>query len=264
MDDQRGQERESRHPFDSCAKGAIIGYNGERGSIKIVPLFCHKWNCPRCGKQKQKLWRSYALAGEPQRFITLTARPQEGKSKREMCKEMKHAFAQLVQKYRRKYGEFEYLCAWELTKQGTPHVHILQRGSFIPQADLSKDWCNRTGSFIVDVRKVKSQEQVARYVTKYLTKTLGETSEVLSGLRIVQKSKNWILDKHKEIFDKETNNASPIQEWYFCFANPKEILEYAIKVYHLELNGNISPEQATLTGKCSAETAGAIANAFYL
>jgi hypothetical protein len=177
---------------------------------------------------------------------------------------MKKCFAKLVQKYRRKYGEFEYLAVWELTKQGTPHIHVLQRGGFIPQTTLSEDWSTLTGSFIVDIRAVKSQEEVARYVTKYLTKSLGTISEVMTGLRVVQKSKNWILDKHKEVFDRESNGSSKITGWFFIYARPLEIAVYVSKIYGMVLDGDLTDEVYAFKGDGKCDLAQSVACGFQL
>lgn len=246
----------------SCARSAIVGSTADGTSFKVVPLFCHKWSCPRCGKRKSALWRSYALAGEPQRMITLTCKPDVRFGTRELAKRMKKCFAKLVQKYRRRYGTFEYLAVWELTKAGTPHIHVLQRGGFIPQTKLSEDWSTLTGSFIVDIRAVESQEQVARYVTKYLTKSLGTISEVMTGLRVVQKSKNWILDKHKDVFNKESNGSAKITGWFFVYARPLEIVTYVAQVYGMTLDSELGEEVYSFKGDGKCDLAQSVACGF--
>ena len=256
------EKTEATQPLPSCARSVIIGSNSEGTRVKMVPIFCHKWSCPRCGKAKSALWRSYALAGEPQRLITLTAKPLELFNKRDQMKRLKKAFAKLVQKYRRKYGVFEYLAVWELTKQGTPHIHVLQRGGFIPQTKLSEDWRTLTGNYIVDVRAVKSQEQIARYVVKYLTKSLGSLSEVMTGLRVVQKSKNWILPKHKELFDKASAKSSSITGWYFAFARPAEVSAYIESVMGFKQAEESTEEAISFHGPPKLDLALTIAFAF--
>jgi hypothetical protein len=55
------------------------------------------------------------------------------------------------------------------------HVHALWDSDFIPQSGLSEIWATVTGdSFIVDIRPVSRYKKgaVARYLTKYLTKTI--------------------------------------------------------------------------------------------
>ena len=54
-----------------------------------------------------------------------------------------------------------------------PHVHALCIGSYLANATLREHWRQITGdSFVVDVRQIRSLEEVARYVVKYATKPL--------------------------------------------------------------------------------------------
>jgi hypothetical protein len=54
-----------------------------------------------------------------------------------------------------------------------PHLHIICRARFIPQADLSDAWAKVTnGSFRVDLRRVSSRRGIARYVCKYASKPM--------------------------------------------------------------------------------------------
>jgi hypothetical protein len=57
-------------------------------------------------------------------------------------------------------------------RQWHPHLHLIVQGRYVPHADLSREWHKRTGdSFIVDVRAVRSNDEVTSYVTKYVSKT---------------------------------------------------------------------------------------------
>ena len=54
-----------------------------------------------------------------------------------------------------------------------PHLHILCDAKFIPQDDLRRAWFSIShDSFIVDIQRVASAEQVGNYVTKYASKPL--------------------------------------------------------------------------------------------
>ena len=77
-----------------------------------------------------------------------------------------------------------------------PHLHLLCIGSFMPQQKLREAWERVTGSTVVDIRTVTGQE-VAAYVTKYLTKPakpavlrdpslLDEAIVSLKGTRMIQ------------------------------------------------------------------------------
>jgi len=66
----------------------------------------------------------------------------------------------------------------EITRNGTtglwhPHVHLIVEGRYLPVGELSRRWLAVTGdSPIVDIRLVRNDAAVARYVAKYLCKTV--------------------------------------------------------------------------------------------
>jgi len=92
-----------------------------------------------------------------------------------------HAWSILWRRLRRKHGKkaVGYAKIVELTKAGTPHLHIIANVPFVAQTWLAAAWKELTGSFIVDIRKVDSRRGVAGYLTAYLTKAL----EVPTGMR---------------------------------------------------------------------------------
>ncbi|MHB0886576.1 MAG: hypothetical protein ACYC41_11930 [Bacillota bacterium] len=64
---------------------------------------------------------------------------------------------------------FQYLATVEV-KGGMTHLHILQKGDFIPQAWLSSEWEKLGGGRVVDIRAVHEDAGVARYIFKYALK----------------------------------------------------------------------------------------------
>jgi len=68
------------------------------------------------------------------------------------------------------FTPIEYLAVVEGTKAGEPHLHILYRGPFIPQRQLSKWMAELATAPIVDIRRIRHQREVVRYVGKYITK----------------------------------------------------------------------------------------------
>ncbi len=218
-----------------CVTGSLLGASPQGNALQIIPMYCHRWSCPRCRKYKSGKWRKIAIVGKPQRFMTLTLKADPSVAPRKMALKAKKAFTLLVMILRKDYGEFEYMLVWELTKAGTPHMHILQRGDFIPKGRLSKEWCALTGSYIVDIKQIKNDGHVARYITKYMGKSMGETNNTLDGLRIVQKSQGFLPD----FPDGEDLELSPtdkkITSWVFCSARPREIMEYLLTLDGVEL-----------------------------
>jgi len=161
---------------------------------------------------------------------------------------MKKAFAKLVQKIRYKTGNFEYLLVFELTKKGTPHIHMLSRGGFIPQAWLSDQWKKLTGSFIVDIRRIRRKKDVSNYITKYLGKAIASVAEGLNGLRVVQKSKLWDLRSDEEKSQKPGTDLTGISTFAFCFTTPKKVYTYLTEKKGFQLDADSSKTCWTLRG----------------
>ncbi len=113
-----------------------------------------------------------AQSGKPTTFITLTSNPATGHSPASRARALAHAWPQVVKRARKKYGYpcIPYLCVFEATKRGEPHLHILCRVKWIDQRWLSHQMRDLTGAPIVDIRQVKSQKQVAHYISKYIGK----------------------------------------------------------------------------------------------
>ena len=83
----------------------------------------------------------------------------------------------MVQRLRRQGYTFEYCMTFERHKNGKFHIHMLQKGDYIPQKYLSE--CLRSAthgsSYVVHISRCRPG--TAGYVTKYCTKVLA-TSEV--------------------------------------------------------------------------------------
>jgi len=113
-----------------------------------------------------------ASSGEPTRFLTLTVNPQVGNDPEERCKMLARAWRIIVQRLRRLYEHktINYLAIVEETKQGEPHLHILLRAPYIPQSLLSNWMGEILSSPIVDIRLIRNQREVVKYVAKYIAK----------------------------------------------------------------------------------------------
>jgi len=104
--------------------------------------------------------------------MTLTVNPAVGNSPEERRAALAHAFNLLIHRLRRlpKYSELEYACVVERTEQGEPHLHVLLRSAFIPQALISDAMKELIDAPIVDIRAVRKRRDVISYVAKYVTK----------------------------------------------------------------------------------------------
>jgi len=136
------------------------------------PLPCRSWNCDLCRPMRKDQLMALAASGEPLRFLTLTVSPAVGSSQEERLRMLAHAWRTAVKRLRRLYGpeSVEYLAIVEETKAGEPHLHILLRSKYLPQRTLSAIMGQLLGSPIVDIRAIKSQRELIRYVAKYITK----------------------------------------------------------------------------------------------
>lgn len=138
-----------------------------------------------------------ANAGDPQRLISLSCDPTRFRDPDEARKSLQQGFTELVRRVRRKWGPMEYIRTWELHKNGFPHLHVIQRGSYIPQSWLSETWDEVGGGPIVDIRKISNPTKTTKYVLKYLSKGLSKLAEQWPRLRLIVKSKNWVLHPEK-------------------------------------------------------------------
>jgi len=100
------------------------------------------------------------------------------------------AWSILWRRLRRRWGAraIGYAKVVELTKAGTPHLHILVECPFISQRELSAAWERLTGSYIVDIRRVRSSKGISGYLSSYLTKAL----QVPEGMRKWSAARGWV------------------------------------------------------------------------
>jgi hypothetical protein len=202
---------------------------------KVIPARCKKWSCFSCAKINYYKVDYLLSAGNPERFITLT---RAGDTTERIRLNLQH----LIQSLRRKGYVFEYAAIVELHRNGQAHLHLLQRGDFIPQRVLSKIWhiCTSKGyqgkgSSIVDIRSIEGNQNVKGYVLKYLKKTWEQEKhnpkswfalqEKYPGLNHYRMSKNWLPGRPgpsdgwklipKVLLDVQNVELDPINELFF-------------------------------------------------
>lgn len=150
----------------------------------VMPMLCGKYSCRYCGPRRVEMWRSLIEAAEPERFITLT---RVGPT----LQAVGRVATTIVQRLRRRKYRFEYCMTFERLKNGYFHIHMLQKGDYIPQRFLSDCLRSATHGFssVVDIRRCRAG--TAGYVTKYCTKVL-TTSEVGSRADGIQARVNRV------------------------------------------------------------------------
>ncbi|MBA7551568.1 hypothetical protein ES705_44112 [subsurface metagenome] len=93
-------------------------------------------------------------------------------------------FASLVKRLRRRWGRFEYIGVKEV-KGDRQHLHLVFRGDYMEQAQLSAMWASIHKSPVVDIRAVYKAKGGARYLAKYLAK---------EALNRYWASYNWVFE----------------------------------------------------------------------
>jgi hypothetical protein len=120
------------------------------------------------------------VAGSTARFITLTLAHTD-LSLRDQVQRLQRCFARLrgTKAWRTHvsggaaFVEVKWIAA---TESWHPHFHVICQGRFFPQPELKAAWWRITGdSYITDVRFVRDDRSIARYVVKYASKPTNDT-----------------------------------------------------------------------------------------
>jgi len=182
-----------------CRESSLVNHRPEQTTA--ICLKCRSWTCEHCRPERRRQLMAQAASGEPNRFITLTTNPRVGEGPEQRLKALSHAWNVIVKRLRRQHPNkrCEYLAVVEATKRGEPHLHILYRGPFVPQKVLSFWMAELTEAKIVDIRKVKHQREVVRYVAKYITKKPAQ----FGASKRYWKSRAYVLEDTEDPFVRE-------------------------------------------------------------
>lgn len=136
-----------------------------------------------CGPAKAHRLGLLAAAADPQRFVTLTRAAAEPS---EALRRLK-----IVSQALRRAGKgWEYLAVPERHQNGFWHLHLLQRGDFIPVRELSGRAESAGMGRVVWIERVQGgPHAVAAYLVKYLTKDAGDDRP--PGARRYTTSRSW-------------------------------------------------------------------------
>lgn len=174
-----------------CGKGAIVLTLPDNPVVVIVPTRCKHWTCPTCGPILARYWSDRISKAKPERFITLTADPKRWPRPDLAYDAMRETFPKLVRILRSRGIRFEYVAVWETHESGYPHLHICQKGDYVPQKLISQIWSGLGVGSIVDIRQVTTQRGVACYVAKYMAKSIAKRESGFRILKIVQSSRHF-------------------------------------------------------------------------
>ncbi|MGH7605590.1 MAG: protein rep [Gemmatimonadaceae bacterium] len=177
------QSLSRRRSFGSCGSMSWIEQSHSTpGRFRIRHNHCNDRLCIPCGNTRSvKLLSAvrHLTSGKKLVFCTLT-----------LCGK-NEPLTNLLDKLYKSFRALRALPIWERVIGGCafleikwsdkaqrwhPHLHILMESSYMPQGDLAECWRMITkDSFIVDIRRVETEDMATRYVTKYVTKPLSPT-----------------------------------------------------------------------------------------
>jgi hypothetical protein len=147
----------------NCEIRSLVGY--KNGHVLIAPLRCNSWGCLRCSARMTTIWANRVGAAAPERMVTFT---NIGETREEINLGLQH----IIRRLRKENYTFEYWGVVELHKSRKPHMHLLQRGGYIPKSSLQ--WAVRSeGWGHCDIRKVNTGWSAVRYCAKHLCHSHG-------------------------------------------------------------------------------------------
>lgn len=186
-----------------CSRVQLRAQDVVSTTVKILP--CGSWNCETCAPHRRRQLMAIAASGLPTICLTLTHWFKPGSDQAEHYKELHNAWKLLVKRILRQFskppeqrwimtdkegGAYQDLRAYTITKKtkakrikklhymafaeetenGEPHLHILLRTVFIPQAWISEQMREIIASPVTWIEKIKGARSAIAYVTKYVTK----------------------------------------------------------------------------------------------
>lgn len=167
--------------FTACGSSAFLEYSLSLNEFRLRADHCGNRICPACqkayaGKLARRLVELFQHSRRnPPLFITLTLRPSAAPLA-DTISHLKAFFRRLrstpLWKASVRYGA----AVIEVTRgrkntHWHAHLHIIAWADYLDSRKLSAVWRKVThGSFIVDVRRVRSSDDVANYIAGYITK----------------------------------------------------------------------------------------------
>jgi hypothetical protein len=193
-----------------------VSFDRTTGEVAWIPS-CKNARCLNCSRRVSA--RTFALARRVAdheadrdgwvRFITLTQAPEGWEETRKAMR--------LWLKHLRRQGYAMHVL-WVVEKgeeTGMKHVHVIQRGDFIPKDVLSASWPH--GHTQIQAARKAAADYLAKGVVKYVAKGIdgdgeGITEHMnLNGGRAAHWSREFFLGVGRDDFAK----ASPLPGIYF-------------------------------------------------
>lgn len=184
----------------NCEVRSLVGHKD--GHVLVVPLRCNSWGCLRCSARMTTIWANRVGEAEPERLVTFT---NIGETREEINLGLQH----VIRRLRKEGYTFEYWGVVELHRSLKPHMHLLQRGGYIPKKSLQ--WAVRSeGWGHCDIRKVTTGWSAARYCAKHLCHSHGRRWE---GRLIRQSRKFFPRSRTEELAESKDNSIEWVMVW---------------------------------------------------
>lgn len=179
-----GQSVSRISAFADCGAFAFVYQNLKPPfDYRLGGSSCRDRFCVPCAKDRARVLTTNvltALQGTPARFLTLTLRVNHGPLATQIDR-LYSCFGALRARAfwkKRVYGGCAFTeVKWSPKSAGwNVHVHCLLHGLYLPKPDVWRAWHKITGdSMIVDIKLVHDHDCIGRYVTKYVSKPLGNS-----------------------------------------------------------------------------------------
>lgn len=205
------QRAQALDAFPDCGRHAYVLQSPDDPNVyKVAGSTCHHRFCLPCAQERSRRLAHNVLdhlAGKPARFLTLTIRSTT------------EPLSELLDKLSACYGRLRSRKFWKTHVTGgvsfievkwndglqrwNVHLHAIIQGRYMSVGVLSQLWKKITSdSLIVDIRAIKDERMIARYVTKYASKPLDhsvlhhppkldEAIVALKGRRLATTIGNW-------------------------------------------------------------------------
>lgn len=206
-------------PKKECTRlsWTLVKQTGKK--ISFSRLKCKCWNCEVCGPMRQKQLQFKGREGKPNKFLTLTVRAGNDDDQAAQARSLVQAWRTIRRRARKEFhtGRIEFLAVFENTQFGAPHLHILCRMQFVPQAWISRQMRALLDSPICDIRRVRSRKQAAWYVSKYVSKAPTRWK----GCKRYWRSMSWCDPKKRQ----ELVQGKMPDLYYMARAIPKKVAQ---------------------------------------
>lgn len=186
-----------------CNEQSVVKREPHRAIV--APLRCKRWQCEFCRPMRKRWLRRDVRKGHPIRFLTLTIRAGSQETPDHAARALALQWRNMWRAIKRMFPgkDVAFLCVFERTKKGWPHLHIVLRTPYIEQQWFKKRMQEALDSPVVDIRKIGDIRKAANYVAKYVAKSTAH----FQGVKRYWRSLNYFNKpdaKEQKRWDHET------------------------------------------------------------